>query len=185
MLRSLGRADEESLKLWFRERSLVRKGVLMAEPIVFAKCDPRPGQEALVLIYRPDRSTTKGEKQIRVRARSLDQETLSEMESFVHAARLLLERMARAMRDKPHPATKRSASTCRPRSTLCSVYSGCWGSGSVILKSYYGKTPGGFHRQSVQLASRNAARVSEKRRLSLSCHHAEWEVEIARKDRNR
>ena len=41
----------------------------MAKPFASAKCDARPGKEALVLISRPDSSTTKGEKQIIIRAR--------------------------------------------------------------------------------------------------------------------
>ena len=78
-----------------------RKGLLMAQPIVFAKCDARPGKETLVLICRPDSSTTKGEKQIIIRARSLGQDALSEMEYFVDAASPILQENGRGMRDKP------------------------------------------------------------------------------------
>jgi hypothetical protein len=73
----------------------------MAEPLVFAKCDSRPGKEALLLIYRPDRSTTKGEKQLVIHARSMDQEFLSEVRYFEDVARPILEEMGRALRDKP------------------------------------------------------------------------------------
>ncbi len=73
----------------------------MADPIVFAKCDDRSGNEALLLIYRPDRSTTKDEKQVLVRARSLDQDALSEIDRFLDVARPTLAQTLGAERHKP------------------------------------------------------------------------------------
>lgn len=65
----------------------------MAEPIVFAKCDGTPGSEALRLVYRSDRSTTEGEQQVTIRARSLDQEAISKIQLFIDTARPILAEM--------------------------------------------------------------------------------------------
>ncbi|HEY6485375.1 MAG TPA: hypothetical protein VIX83_03200 [Candidatus Cybelea sp.] len=70
-------------------------------PIVFARCDTRPGNEARIFIYRPDRATDENETELWIRASSLDQEALSEIGQFIDAARPLIEEMGRAMRDKP------------------------------------------------------------------------------------
>lgn len=72
----------------------------MADPIVFVKCDSRPGHEALSLIYRPNRSTAKNEHHITIRARSLAPEALSEIEDFINVARSILGTIERG-HDRP------------------------------------------------------------------------------------
>ena len=73
----------------------------MSKPIVFVKSDHRPGKESLILIYRPDSATTKGEKQLTVCASSLAQESLEGMESFIATARPILREKARLIREGP------------------------------------------------------------------------------------
>lgn len=63
----------------------------MGKPIVFAKCDGRPGNEALMLIYRPNRSTTKGERHVTIRATSFDRNSLLEIQRFIKVAQRTVE----------------------------------------------------------------------------------------------
>lgn len=85
----------------FTMRHAAQKGPVMAEPIVFVKYDSRPGKEALVLIYRPDSATTRGEKQLVMRASSLAADAVSELGNFIDVARPIVEETGRAVRQKP------------------------------------------------------------------------------------
>ena len=73
----------------------------MAAPIVFVRYDARPGNETLVLVYRPDSSTTRGEKQLAIRASSLAADSAEQFEYFIDVARPIIEETGRAVREGP------------------------------------------------------------------------------------
>jgi hypothetical protein len=73
----------------------------VAEPIVFVRYDARPEKEALVVIYRPDSTTTRGEKQLVIRASSLAADAVDELHNFIDVARPVVEKTGRALREKP------------------------------------------------------------------------------------
>jgi hypothetical protein len=50
---------------------------------------------------RPDRATTKGERQLTIYARSVDARFVSAMEDFLDAYRSIAREIGRPMRDRP------------------------------------------------------------------------------------
>jgi hypothetical protein len=73
----------------------------MGDPIIFAKYDGRRGHEALTIIVRPDRNTTRNERQYVIDARHLDVTAPGEIENFLKDARPIAEAEYEKRRDDP------------------------------------------------------------------------------------